>query len=162
MTNSDKICCPKFDPSVWDEKEHKWENKSFIRETIPEFWHMPLPSMFGRSVKSMWDKIEKEDAKADPKDFLMLAADTSPWKGEIYINTTKNVPDADNVTLSGNFLTKVFDGPFNKIPQFVKEMDSYVGKKGKEVEKYYFYYPYCPKCAKKYGHNYIVTFAQVI
>ena len=32
---------------------------------------------------------------------------------------------------------------------------------GKKAGKYYFYYTSCPKCAKKYGHNYIVAFAEV-
>jgi len=36
-----------------------------------------------------------------------------------------------------------------------------LSKMGKMAEKYYFYFTTCPKCAQKYGHNYIVAFAQV-
>lgn len=165
MTHQDEqgkdICCPRFDPTPWEEKTYEWKNKLFIMESIPQFMHMPLPFMYGRKVGSMWKKIQ--DAKADPelKDFLLLARDPSPWKSELYLLTTKEVPGANNVTLSGTFLTKVFEGPFREVPNWIKEMDLYIEKKGKKVKDYYFYYTTCPKCAKKYGHNYVVAFAEV-
>jgi hypothetical protein len=40
-------------------------------------------------------------------------------------------------------------------------MDAMLANNGKKSKKYYFYYTTCPKCAKKYGHNYIVAFAEV-
>ena len=73
----------------------------------------------------------------------------------------KEVPDANNVKLSGTFLTKVFDGPYNAVPKWIKQMDEYVAEKGRKTKKYYFHYTTCPKCAKIYGHNYVVAFAQV-
>jgi hypothetical protein len=91
----------------------------------------------------------------------MLAAESSPWKGELYINVTKEIPDAENVKLSGTYITRVFDGPYNAVPKWINEMNQYVGQKGKTVKKYYFYYTTCPKCAKTYGHNYVVAFAEV-
>lgn len=42
-----------------------------------------------------------------------------------------------------------------------KNWDTLVAGKGKKAIKYYFYYTTCPKCARKYGHNYIVAFAEV-
>jgi len=35
-------CCPKFDPAPWNEKTHEWKDKPFIRETLPQLFHMPL------------------------------------------------------------------------------------------------------------------------
>lgn len=81
--------------------------------------------------------------------------------GTFDITVTKDVPGADNVKLSGTFLTKVFDGPYNAVPKWLKEMDHYVESKGKKTKKYYFYFTTCPKCAKKYRHNYVVAFAEV-
>ena len=52
---NEKECCPKFDPQPWDEKTHVWKNKPFIRETIPQIFHMPLPWMFGGAVTKMWN-----------------------------------------------------------------------------------------------------------
>jgi len=62
--------------------------------------HMPLPGTFGRKVGRMWKKIEDAGANPDTKDFIMLATESSPWKGELYINVTKEVPNAENVKLS--------------------------------------------------------------
>lgn len=160
-SKSSDECCPKFDPSLWDKKESVWRDKLFIKETLPQFLHMPLPWMVGKMITRMWKQIEDAGAAPDIKDFLWLANDPSPWRGDHYLYATKEVPGAENVKLSGTFLSKVFDGPFNAIPKYVKEMDEYVLKKGEKVLDYYFYYTTCPKCAKKYGHNYIVAFAKI-
>ena len=126
-----------------------------------QFMHMPLPGAFGRTVGRMWKKIEEVGASPDTGGFLMLAAESSPWKVEIYISVTKEIPNAENVRLSGTYMTKVFDGPYNAVPKWIKEMDQYVNQQGKTVKKYYFYYTTCPKCAKIYGHNYVVAFGEV-
>ena len=159
--NSDSQCCPRFDPEPWHDKEISWKDKLFVRDTMIQFMHMPLPGTFGKKVTRMWKKIEDAGASPDIKDFIMLATESSPWKGELYIDATKEVPNAENVRLSGTYITKVFDGPYNGVPKWIKEMDQYVSKKGKTVKRYYFYYTTCPKCAKIYGHNYVVAFAEV-
>jgi hypothetical protein len=91
----------------------------------------------------------------------LYPAETSQWKGEVYITATREVPGCENVRLSGTYLTKVFDGSYNAVPRWIKEMEPFIARKGKSVKKYYFYYTTCPKCAKKYGHNYAVAFAAV-
>ncbi len=159
--DSDIQCCPKFDPEPWHDKEITWEDKLFVKDTLMQFMHIPLPGTFGKKVGRMWKKIEDAGASPDIKDFIMLAAESSPWKGELYINVIKEVPNAENVKLSGKYITKVFDGSYNAVPKWIKEMDQYANQKGKTVKKYYFYYTTCPKCAKIYGHNYVVAFAEV-
>ncbi|MBW2990503.1 hypothetical protein KY348_02240 [Candidatus Woesearchaeota archaeon] len=154
-------CCPKFNPKPWDDKTHKWKNKLFIMDTIPQLFHTPLPWMIGRMIHKQWKKAQDAGAAPKIKDFLWLAYDPSPWKSEHYIHVTKEVPGANNVKLSGTFITKVYDGPFNKVPVWIKDMEKYLAKKGKKPKKYYFYFTTCPKCAKKYRHNYVVAFAQV-
>ena len=163
MTNNDSEtqCCPRFDPEPWHDKEITWESKPFIKDNMSQFMHMPLPGAFAKTVRRMWEKIEDADAKPNTRDFLMLTAESSPWKGELYINVTKEIPNAENVRLSGTYITRVFDGPYNAVPKWIKEMNQYVDQKGKTVKKYYFYYTTCPKCAKIYGHNYVVAFAEV-
>lgn len=116
----------------------------------------------GRVVTRMWNMIQQANARPADRDFIMLAYDPSPWKSELYITVTKEVPDALNVRLSGTFMSRVFDGPYNAVPKWFKEMEGYAQSKGKKAIKQYFYYTACPKCAKKYGHNYVVAFAQVL
>ena len=153
-------CCPRFNPEPWDGKTIQWSDKPFIRDTIRQFLHMPLPSSMGRTIHRMWQKAK--DAGADPstEDFLLLSYDPSPWKSELFMTVTKDVPGADNVKLSGTYFTKVFDGPYNSPPKWIKEMDKLVAAQGKKPKRYLFYFTTCPKCAKLYGHNYAVVFAQ--
>ena len=129
-------CCPKFDPKPWQEKTHLWENKLFIKDTIPQFLHIPFPSMIGKMIQRQWKKAQDAGAAPELKDFLWLSYDPSPWKSEHYIAVTKQVPNAENVKLSGTFMSKVFDGPFNAVPKWIKEMEGYLTTKGKKAKKY--------------------------
>ena len=74
---------------------------------------------------------------------------------------TNEVYGIENIKFSGTYISKVFDGPYNKVPEWIKEMDTYLSEKGKTAKKYYFYYTTCPNCAKKYGHNYVVALAEL-
>jgi hypothetical protein len=154
-------CCPVFDPEPWDNKTHNWADKLFIKDYLPQLFHMPLPSMMGKVIGRMWKKAEDAKAAPEKKDYLMLSYDPSPWKSELYMNVTKEVPGTENAKLTGTFITKVFDGPYSGAPKYLKETEAYVESLGKKTKKYYFYYTTCPKCAKKYGHNYIAVFAEV-
>jgi hypothetical protein len=152
-------CCEPFNPEPWQEKEITWKDKIFVKDHVTSFLHIPL-NMGKKIVKNM-ELIEKAGAKAPHQ--LMLTDEKSPWGADIYIDVSKEVPDAQIATLSGTFLTKVFEGPYKNAGQWAEEMKAYVkGKnKGKNLKKLYFSYTTCPKCAKAYGKNYVVLFAQI-
>ena len=154
-----KECCPQFDPATWQGREVIWVEKAFIQDRVTTFMHIPLN--MSRVILRMFAKIQKADAAPAASDFLMLARGPSPWHCDMYMNVTKPVPDAKMVKLSGTFLTKVFDGPYNRVPKWLEEMGQYVAQKGRKALKYYIYFTTCPKCMKKWGHNYVVVFAQV-
>jgi len=82
-------------------------------------------------------------------------------RGDVFLAVTKNVKGAQMVSISGSFMTKVFEGPYYNAGKWAKEMESYVEKKGKKTKKLYFYYTTCPKCAKQYGKTYTVILAQI-
>jgi hypothetical protein len=103
--------------------------------------------------------IEKAEAKSKVQ--LMLTDEKSLWGADIYIDVSKNVPGAQMSTLSGTYLTKVFEGPYQNVGKWAQEMQDYVKSKNKELKKLYFSYTTCPKCAKTYGKNYVVLFAQI-
>ena len=156
---NEKICCPKFDPTPWENQEITWDNKMFIKDYVKSFFYMPLN--FSSMMKRAWGKVEKADAQPDMKDWLMLSHDLSPWKSEHYLAVNKNVPDAENTTLSGTFLTKVFEGPYKNAGKWYKEMEEVAKSKNKKAKKVFLYYTTCPKCGKKWGKNYVVGFAQI-
>lgn len=150
-------CCPPFDPEPWQDKEIVWDNKQFVKDRVICFFHIPL-NFGGKVVKNM-ELIKAGDA-ASPYQ-LMLTDECSLWAMDMYIDVTKDVPGAKMASLSGTFLTKVFEGPYKDTGKWAVEMASYVQGKGRELKKIYFSYTTCPRCAKAYGKNYVILFAQV-
>lgn len=150
-------CCQPFNPESWQDKEITWNNKLFVKDHVTSLFHIPI-NMGKKVIKNM-ALIEKAEAKAPQQ--LMLTDEKSLWGADIYIDVTKEVPNAQMATLSGTFLTKVFEGQYKNAGQWAQEMKEYVQAKGKVLQKLYFSYTTCPKCAKAYGKNYVVLFAQI-
>ena len=98
----------------------------------------------------------------EKEDILLLFNDPTAFKSDLYLSVTNTVPNAENITLSGTFKSKVFDGAYKEIPKFIKQMDTYLSKQDKKANNYYVHYAYCPKCAKEAGHNYMVLFGEVV
>ncbi|MCK4608403.1 MAG: hypothetical protein KAT71_02895 [Gammaproteobacteria bacterium] len=156
MNQEKKTCCDPFDPAPWDEKEITWDNKKFVQDQVKCFMHIPID--MAAKMKHNMELIKAADAK--PEKFFMLT-DDSDSNMDIYIEVTKEVPEANNTIISGTFLTKVFEGPFLDHGKWVKEMQQYVIDQGKKLEKLYTFYTTCPKCAKERGKNWVVLFAKI-
>lgn len=150
-------CCEPFDPVPWQEKEIVWKDKIFLKDHVTSFFHIPL-NMGHKIVKDM--ELIKKAGAASPYQ-LMLTDEKSMWGADIYIDVAKEVPGAETVKISGTFLTKVFEGPYQNAGKWAHEMMGYVKSKGKVVKKLYFSYTTCPNCAKAYGKNYVVLFAEI-
>ena len=157
MVDATQECCPRFNPEPWDEKEITWENKKFVKDRVRSFLHIPLnfKQVMMRSLKLI------QAADAQHAEMIVLADENSLWGADVYIDVTKDVPNAQMATISGTFLTKVFEGPYKNIRLWIPEMQTYVRTQGKELKQLYFYYTTCPKCAKEYGKNYVVLLGQV-
>jgi len=150
-------CCPRFDPQPWQEKEIIFKDKLFLKDSVRSILHIPIN--FGSVMVKNTEKINKADALSPEP--LLLSDEKSMWKSDVYIAVSKEVPDAEMARLSGNFLTKAFEGPYKDMSKWVKAMQQFVDSRGKETKKLYFYYTTCPKCAKVYGQNYTVLLAEV-
>jgi hypothetical protein len=163
MNNGNNECCPKFYPQKWDEKSHDWKRKLFIKTSIPTLFHIPFPPMIGKKIKKMMAGVEASGIEQETMDkVLLLFMDPTPFRSEIYLSVTGEIPNAKNVEISGSFMSKVFDGPYNAIPGYIKQMEVYLDEKGiKSKKKYFVHYAYCPKCAKEAGHNYMILFSEV-
>ena len=162
MNEQNQECCPEFDPKKWDNLTLTWEKKPFIKESIPTLFHFPFPPMIGKKMRKMCDLSAQADADIpDMKDALVLFHDPSAFKSEIYYSVTKEVAGANNTSITGTFEAKVFDGPYNAMPRYMKEMEEHLSHKGQKAKDYFVHYAYCPKCAKKFGNNYMVLFALI-
>lgn len=150
-------CCPKFNPQPWQDKQITWKNKLFLKDHVRSIFHIPLD--MGKVMVKDMEKIKAAEALTPEP--LMLSDENSPFGSDIYIAVSKKVPGAEMAKISGTFLSKVFEGPYKNMGQWVKEMKGDVKSKGKEIKRLYFFYTTCPSCAKFYGKNYTVLLAEV-
>jgi hypothetical protein len=157
MTGNDEICCPRFNPEPWDGKTITWQGKRFMQDRVTSLFHIPLN--YGAVMARMGDAIRVAGAGLEAP--VMLCDENSLWGADVYVEVGKDVPGAKMATISGTFMSKVFEGPFSEIGHWVAAMNEWLNSEGKHFSKLYFYYTTCPKCAKKYGKNYVVLLAQI-
>ncbi len=156
-TDQNVECCPPFNPEPWDGKEITWEGKKFLQDRVRSFCHIPLN--FGAVMKRSVTKIEA--AHAQSPNMVVLSDENSLWGADVYVEVENDVPNATMATISGTFLSQVFEGSYSQVKTWMQSMEKTVADKGKTMKKLYCYYTTCPRCAKKYGKNYVVLLAQV-
>jgi effector-binding domain-containing protein len=150
-------CCPKFDTTLWQDRTFDWTDKLFATDRVTCIFHIPLN--MGQVITRMMGKIDAANA-LDPE-VIMLTEDPTPWVSDQFIPVVKEVPGLKHVKLSGKFITKIFEGPYQEAKNWYTEMFRFAESQGMKASKVYFYYTTCPKCAKKWGKNYVVGFARV-
>jgi hypothetical protein len=150
-------CCPKFNPEPWDNKELNWQDKKFIKGKVFTLFFMPMN--FGSVITRLIKTTEK--AGVQTPEMMCLSDHTSKWNMDIYLAVNKEIPGEQNVSLSGRFLSKVYEGNFKETGKWCQDFESYVKSQNLEIKKMYMWYTTCPKCAKKYGKNYIVIISEV-
>ena len=151
-------CCPKFNPDGWDGQDLHFEDKQFVRATTKSVMHIPV------NIGKVFERVQKriEDSGGyDLDNCVVLSRDITPWRAEHFFSVSHPVPDEEEVTLSGDFVTKVFEGPYREAKRWFEEMQSIAREKGGTSDNVYFFYTTCPKCAKAYGENYVVGVAQL-
>lgn len=158
-TTNEKVfeCCPPFEPKNWDDQQIQWENKRFIKDHVCTIFFMPLN--FGSVMKRLDKKVR--EAGATVPEWLCLSDHTSKWNMDLYLAVDKEIPGAENVTLSGRYLSKVYEGPFKDTGKWCDDYKAHAESKGFSVKKWYMWYTTCPKCAKKYGKNYVVILSEI-
>ncbi len=151
-------CCPRFDPAPWQDRIVKWKNQRFVKDRVRSFLRIPLN--FGGVMKRNMAAIEA--AGAAETDMVVLSDENSMWGLDLYLQVTKDVPGVQMATISGLFLAQAYEGPYRDIPKWIADIKKRaVAKRKTKIHKLYFFYTTCPVCAKKYGKNYVVVFAQL-
>jgi hypothetical protein len=152
-----EICCPRFDPEPWDQKAFDWKEKRFVKESVFTLFYMPVN--FGSVMK----KLDKQVRSAGGTILggLCLSDHTSKWNMDVYVAVDREVPGAQNTSLSGRFASKVYEGSFKETGTWCKDFEQYAGSQALKIRKWYMWYTTCPRCAKKYGKNYVAVLAEV-
>ncbi len=152
-------CCAVPNIQDWDEQAVSFEGKKFIRMYTRNFLYIPLN--MAKVMTRLQQSVAAAGAEMPPQQGMILSHDLSPWKAEHLYAVSKNVPGAENVELSGDFLTKVFEGPFQDAKKWYASLLAFAKAKGMTAKEVYFFYTTCPKCAKHYGKNYTIGLAKV-
>jgi hypothetical protein len=155
--NHETGCCAKLDRTQWDNRVFMWKDKPFLKDHIRAVLHIPLN--YGAVISRDHAAIER--AEAYPAEPFWLTEEVSPWGSDILVATDRPVPGAEMVTLSGTFMSKVFEGPYRDVGKWIAAMNEAVAAQGHSAQKLYFYYATCPKCARHFGANQVALVAQV-
>lgn len=156
-TQSEAECCPEFKPDPWDDKIVEWDNKRFIKDHVFTFMYMPVN--FGSVMKRLDEKVRKNGACL--ADNLCLSDHTSRWNMDLYLEVDREIPEAENVTFSGKYYSKVYEGPYKDTGKWAADFEATAKAKGFSSDKMFMWYTTCPKCAKKFGKNYVAFMTQV-
>ena len=151
-------CCAKFDPAGWDHQTLHFKDKPFVRALTRSAMHVPL------NMGSVFARVQEhiEDAAAlDPAQAIVLSRDLSSWSGEHLFAVTGAVEGEELTTLTGDFITRVFEGPYSKAKDWIGEMKAEAKAAGHEAKRVFLFYTTCPKCADAYGQNYVIGLAEI-
>lgn len=153
QSNDTAICCPRFEPEAWDDRLLHFKHKLFVRTKTRNLMHVPLnmSSVF----KKTWEAIESAGAR-DISQTLVLSRDLSAWSAEHLFAVTKNVPEQEMVRITGEFRTKVFEGPYRDAGKWYEELKQLSGQTDTTLPDIFFFYTTCPGCFSHYGKNYVV------
>ena len=150
------VCCPLIKVEDWDDKIHQWTGKQFVKGYIKSFFG--IPCNIGKVMASIGSKIRAVGANSP--DYVCLFDKKTKFKIDVMVEVTKEVPNMENVTISGKFYSKVYEGSYCKIGEWKRDFKNIMKKKMLEQGKVYLWYTSCPQCAKRNGKNYIVLIAE--
>lgn len=150
--------CPRFNPDGWDGRTFHFRDKPFLRATTRSAMHIPLNM---GTVFSRVDRHVRDVGGWDRDDMIVLSRDLSPWEAEHLFAVPRAVPGEEMTTLSGDFLTKVFEGPYRDARHWASDLEETARDRGFTPRGTFFFYTTCPKCAAAYGKNYVVGVVEI-
>lgn len=156
MDDNEKVCCQEFDPRPWNKKVITWNEKKFIKARVFTLFYMPIN--FGQVILRIL-KIAKEQKVKLQR--ICLSDHTSKWNMDIYVAVDKEMSGYENVRMTGQFLSKVYEGDFRETGNWCADFEKFAKTKNTKIKKMYMFYTTCPACAKKYGRNYVVIIGKI-
>ncbi|UWQ48069.1 hydrolase [Leisingera aquaemixtae] len=159
MSDNTTGCCPRFKPQGWDGRHLHFEKKPSVRAKTRSLLHIPL------NMGTVFARVQKhiDDAGAqDPEGYLVLSRDLSQAEAEHFFAVTGRVPGEEMKEITGDFLTRVFEGPYRRARDWMHDMEVAAEADGKTAGRIFMFYTTCPKCARAYGKNYVIGVAEVL
>jgi hypothetical protein len=128
---------PQFNKESWDDVEFIWNNKPFIRSSVPEVLHLPIVDSIETVNQTLLHKALRLNAIPDDNEALILRHPISAWKEEVLLSVTHPVADNDYVEISGTFRSKVFEGKKSQLRSFLRQMNEFLTFRNERAVTYY-------------------------
>ena len=151
-------CCPRFNPDGWDGITLHLRNLPMLRATTRSLAHVPLN--MGRVMTRVLTRGEAAGT-FHPEHRLVLSRDLSAFAAEHLFAVSGPVEGEEMVTLSGDFASRCFEGPYRQAGQWCAEMRALARECGHEPGRVFLFYTTCPRCARTYGRNPVVGFVEL-
>ena len=158
MDDNETGCCPRFDPSPWDDKVFNLDKLKFARNYTKSIFHIPIN--MGKIMTESMNLITGANAQTK-EGYLILSREHSSWKAEHNFLVTQDIPQMEMTELPGSYYARVYEGPYKDEPKWMKDFEKQAGEKGLKLNAIYAFYTTCPKCAKHYGKNYVVLMGKI-
>lgn len=156
--NQNSICCPRFEPALWDQTCRTWNHQLFIKAKVKTFFHVPLN--YGIVMRELQKQIVAQQGEVI--DHLFLTYSKNLWTMEIMACVHQPIAHYDSIILDGTYTFKVYEGPLSDVEAWKKAFTSYIEKLYHfKPSTIYIWYTTCPDCAKKYGKNYVVLLTKI-
>ncbi len=155
---SETGCCPRFLPEAWDGKFFRLDSILFAKAPARSLLYIPLN--IGSVMARAQQKIAAAGAEFKDR-YLILSQDETPFRCQHYFWVSKEVPGLEMVSVTGVLFSKVYEGSYDQIPKWIKDLKASVNAQGLQMKDVFSFYTTCPKCAKTYGKNYVVLFARL-
>jgi hypothetical protein len=152
-------CCAVPSINDWDKKVVHFDAVHFIRANTWSVFFAPMN--MAKVMTSLQRSAEAAGAAVPPQREMTLSHDLSPWRAEHLYAVSEPVDGADNVVVSGDFASCVFEGAYSHAKQWRDETVAYAAELGRVPRDVYFFYTTCPKCAKAYRKNYVIVLASL-
>lgn len=155
--SNSNIYYSEFNPEIWDNKLFEWNGKRFIFTKIKTIFCFPIN--YGRAMRKLTNFANSVHAIS--QDNMCLMHSTSMWKTDLYLTVDQYIKDADNISLSGSFYTKVYEGNIKDKNKWKKNFKQLLQNQQILSRQIYIWYTNSPKLFKKYDKNYVVLIAKI-
>jgi hypothetical protein len=151
-------CCPVFHPEDYENKLFDFSSHQFIKAQSKSIMYVPM-NLDKVMTKTQGDIVAAHQNFEDR--YLIISQDVTPFKCDHYFIVKGEVPHYPIQKIEGLYYTKVYDGSYNNISKWMKDLDGILHTKGRKINEVFAFYSTCPKCAEVYKHNYVVLMAKV-
>jgi len=152
-------CCAFFHHDGWDGVDLHFRDKLFLRAITHSLSY--VPRNMGKVFSSVQQSIREAGAAVPEKTFVM-SRDLSAFTGEHLFAVDRPVPGREMVRISGDFVTRLFEGPYSALIGWYDQLELVARGRGAEPGRIYFFYTTCPKCQKAYGQNPVVGMVELL